>query len=111
MRGLEGLTPPIELENCRHVYYLWAMRFNQKSIGVSRQIFMEALKAEGLPFSAGYVKPLYLLPLFQQRMATGSNGFPFSLSDRQYKKGLCPIVERMHFEELLGFVSCTYNLT
>lgn len=108
--GLDGLTPPLTREWCRHVYYLWAMRFDHKAIGISRATFMDALKAEGVPFSAGYVRPLYLLPLFQQKIATGSAGFPFTLSNRQYARGLCPVVERMHYEELLGFVLCTYNL-
>lgn len=111
VKGLDGLTPPVVREGCSHVYYIWAMRFDEKKVGISRQVFVDALKAENLPFSAGYVKPLYLLPLFQQRIATGKDGFPFSLSDRRYDKGLCPVVERMHFEELIGFVLCNYDLT
>ena len=67
--------------------------------------------AEGFPVSSGYVKPLYLLPLFQRRIAFGANGWPFSLSDRQYKKGMCPVTERMHEKELLCFLTCAYDLS
>jgi len=108
--GLPGLTPPVVRKECRHVYYLWAMRYDQKEMGISRETFLKALQAEGLPFSAGYVRPLYLLPLFQRKIATGSEGFPFTLTERTYDKGICPVVERMHFEELLAFVLCNWQL-
>ena len=44
-----------------------------------------------MPTYAGYLRPLYLLPLFQKRIAFG--GYPFNLSDVQYPKGLCPVSE------------------
>jgi hypothetical protein len=38
--------------------------------------------------------------MFQQRVAYGSNGYPFSESSVSYDKGICPVTERMHFSEL-----------
>lgn len=113
--GLEGLTPPAVRDYCSHVYYVWAMRYNEKDTGVSRDLFCKALNAEGFPIYQGYVKPLYLLPLFQKRQAIGRGNFPFSLSSREYKSGMCPVVERMQNQELLWFPNCMYvpgkNLT
>ena len=51
----------------------------------------------------GYVKPLYLMPLFQKRLAIGRDGFPFTLMNNRnisYDKGLCPVTERLHEKEL-----------
>ena len=50
---------------------------------------------------AGYVKPLYLQPMYQKRIAFGSNGYPFNLTERTYEKGLCPITELMHEKKLI----------
>lgn len=105
-QGLSGVTPPVVRSGCSHVYYVWAMRYDADVVGVSRTTFSKALFAEGFPNYEGYVKPLYLLPIFQKRIAIGSNGFPFNLSDRQYAPGLCPVVERMHERELLWFPIC-----
>lgn len=107
--GLVGLTPPVVKENCSHVYYLWAMRYDKSQTGVSREMFSKSLTAEGFPNYLGYVKPLYELPLFQSRIAIGSKGFPFNLSERKFEKGLCPVVERMHYEELVWFPICFYE--
>ncbi|MCA9802624.1 MAG: DegT/DnrJ/EryC1/StrS family aminotransferase [Cyanobacteria bacterium HKST-UBA02] len=110
VKDLEGITPPVVRENCRHVYYVWAARYLADQVGVSRELFSKALTAEGFPNSLGYVEPLYLLPLFQKRIALGSQGFPFNLSDRVYEKGMCPIVEQMYEYELLEFHPCAFDL-
>ncbi len=53
-----------------------------------------------------------MLPLFQQKIAMGSEGFPFSLRPEiQYGKGLCPTVERIHEEEFLFFEPCMYTIS
>jgi dTDP-4-amino-4,6-dideoxygalactose transaminase len=113
LEGLEGLTVPAVRKGCRHVYYVWAARFDGARAGVSRQRFVKALAAEGVPSSAGYVRPLYLLPLFQRRQAIGRHGFPFNLAhpEVRYDRGSCPVVERMHYDELLGFETCAADPT
>jgi len=97
-----------------HVFYLQAALFDESAVGVSRDAFIRAVRAElpatelreteGTLLSSGYVTPLHLLPLFQKRLAFGKNGYPFSLAkDRtiSYAKGSCPVTERMQEKELL----------
>jgi dTDP-4-amino-4,6-dideoxygalactose transaminase len=70
---------------------------------------VEAIKAE-IPsavlredtplIGAGYVRPLYLQPLYQKRAATCSFNCPKYEGKVSYEKGLCPVTERMHFDEL-----------
>jgi len=107
--GLEGLCPPKVRKDCRHVYYLWGARYDEKVMGVSRDVFASALAAEGVPNTTGYVQPLYMLPAFQKRIAIGRYGFPFNLTERTYAAGLCPITERLHKSEMLIFLVCSYD--
>lgn len=109
--GLDGLTPPKVRRGCGHVYYVWACRLDEEAAGFSRKAMVKALAAENVPLGAGYVRPLYLLPLFRNRLAFGSQGYPFSLAERTYEKGLCPVCERMHFQELFLFEVCMYDLS
>lgn len=55
---------------------------------------------EGVSIGCGYVKPLYLQPLFQKKIGYGGTNYPFSLSDVSYEKGICSTCEKMYFEEL-----------
>ena len=109
--GLAGITPPVVRPGCRHVYYVWAARYDEEIVGVSREVFSEALAAEGVPNAVGYVEPLYMLPLFQKKIALGRSGFPFNLSERQYLAGMCPVTERMHQRELLEFHICSHEIS
>lgn len=106
-----GIRPAKVREGATHVYYLQPFLYDEKIIRVGRNKFIEAVAAElpatelreseGPQIECGYVKPIYLLPLFQKKIAFGKDGYPFSLSKSiNYKKGLCPIVEKMHAKAL-----------
>ena len=111
IKGLEGLTPPKVRPGCRHVYYVWAVRLDEKAVGVSRKTYCNALNAEGFPVFEGYVKPLYLLPMFQKKIAFGKNGFPFiSSPEISYDEGICPVCERIYKKEFFGFEPCAYDV-
>jgi dTDP-4-amino-4,6-dideoxygalactose transaminase len=109
-RGLSGLTPPLVREGCRHVYYVWAARYDADATGVPRSTIAEALNAEGVPVWEGYLEPLYMLPAFQRRIAIGRDGWPFTLTDRSYARGLCPVAERLYEREILEFAICSHAL-
>lgn len=108
--GLEGLKGPVVREGCRHVYYVWSCQLNEAELGISRNLFVRALRAEGVPVISGYVKPLYHLPVFQRRMAIGNQGFPFNLSDRRYDGIECPVTEQLHNRTFIGFEVCAYDV-
>ncbi len=109
--GIDGVTPPHVRDNCRHVYYVWAAKIDQEILGVSREVFSKALTAEGLPNFEGYLAPLYMLPIFQKRIAMGRDGFPFNQSDIVYEQGMCPVVEDMKYNKMLGFEPCIYDIS
>ncbi len=110
VQGLAGLTPPHVRPGCRHVYYVWALRLDERAVGVTREQFSKALAAEGLPHFTGYQRPLYLLPLFQKRVAVGLDGYPFNLGTVRYSKGLCPVTEHLYERELIGYETCASDV-
>ena len=99
------LVPPQTLKRSRHVYYLYPFRFLEEKTGIKRSTFAEALKAEGFNISEGYQKPLYLMPLYQRKQIYPNSRFPFISKEYphkiSYKKGICPVAERMQEKELL----------
>jgi dTDP-4-amino-4,6-dideoxygalactose transaminase len=104
-------VPPAVRSGCRHVYYVWAARYDELETGVSRATIAKALNAEGVPVWEGYVKPLYFLPVFQRRIAIGSHGWPFTLTERRYEKGMCPVAENLFEKSLLEFCVCSYAMS
>src|SRR6185369_15528991 len=105
LSGLPGLTPPLVRPEATHGFYLYAIRYDAQRTGIPRDRFVAALRAEGIPVNEGYVLPIYLEPLYQKRIAFGSNGYPFTYPGYRgkvsYEQGLCPVTESMHFTELI----------
>ncbi len=110
LNGFKGITPPKVLKYASHVYYLYAMKFDERRIGISRDLFVKAAKAEGIPLTAGYMKPLYLQSVYQKKKAYGNKKCPFVCAyyhkDIRYEKGLCPVTERLEEKQVM-----TTNIT
>ncbi|HYG16747.1 MAG TPA: DegT/DnrJ/EryC1/StrS family aminotransferase, partial [Bacteroidia bacterium] len=50
---------------------------------------------------AGYVRPLYLQPIYQQRVHRCAFNCPRYEGEADYSKGICPVTEQMHYNELI----------
>jgi len=114
LKGLDGVRLPIIQRDCTHAYYIYPIVLDVDKLGVSRKKIHAALEAEGvLGLIAGYCN-IHLLPMYQQKIAYGSNGFPWSSDickrDVNYKKGICPIAEDLHDKSFLGFTMCVHEL-
>lgn len=115
LSGLQGLTMPYVTPGSSHAYYLHVMDYDAATTGVSRQKVLDALKAElpltqrreseGVLMGAGYVRPLYLLPMFQKQICYGTQQFPFKGAhydgSPDYSAGSCPQAEAAHFERVI----------
>lgn len=108
--SIQGLSsPPWVEEPSLHTFYVQPLKYDQSVFEVHRNDFVNAVRAE-IPsavlretaplLGAGYVKPLYLQPIYQQRAAFAFNNDRFQ-SNVDYSKGICPVTERMHFTELI----------
>ncbi|EAT59817.1 DegT/DnrJ/EryC1/StrS family aminotransferase [Chlorobium ferrooxidans] len=113
LAGLPGLKLPVVRPDRTHVYYVYPMTVDASETGVSRERIHAALQAEGLSLSNRY-QNIHLLPCYQQKMAYGTKGFPWNSEichrDVDYRKGICPVAEKMQDEAYLGFGMCVYDL-
>lgn len=115
LSDLKGLTPPMVADNCSHVYYVYGFKLDIDTLGISRELLLDALRAEGVPgLLAGY-QNLHLLPMFRQKIAYGSKGFPWNSphtdSTIEYKPGLCPVAEELHEKSFFGLNWCMHEYT
>lgn len=99
---IEGLTHFTD-KNIEHVYWMFGFNFDEKKIGINRDIFCDALRAEGIPCASGYVEPLYLNQLYLEKRAYAYKHYEGSV---EYKKGLCPNAENLHEKLLINTIVC-----
>ena len=87
---IDGFTPPVTKADCRHVFYTYAVKYDESKVGIPRDEFQDRMIEKGVYFGKNYVKPLYRLPAFR-----GSE---------------LPVVERM-WKELIVTDICRYPAT
>ncbi|MBB6734312.1 DegT/DnrJ/EryC1/StrS family aminotransferase [Cohnella zeiphila] len=94
LQGLPGIHPHRVEAGNTGTYWFYMLRVDEKELGCTRAEFSEALKAEGIPNTPGYIPdPVYMQPLFQQLSAYPGSRFPFDLNGTTYERGLCPNAE------------------
>jgi len=108
LSDIDGLSFPKVLKNMKHVYYVLPIKYNERKIGISRDLFIKALNAEGIPFGAGYVKPLYFTPIYHENRPII---YKFYKGKAKYNPGLCPIAEILHKKELILTMICRPTAT
>jgi hypothetical protein len=81
----------------RRAYHLYCFQIDKQQLGISRAQFLDALAAEGVPASGGYLMPLYKNPMF----TPGGNGDaasrvrPESGGPLDYSHACCPVTEKV----------------
>ena len=115
LKDLTGLRLPIINDDCTHVYYVFPLIVNVDKLGVSRDLIIRALEAEGVSgLTSGYAN-IHLLPMYQKKIAYGSHGFPWTLREARqninYAKGICPVAEKLHEKTFIGLEMCLYEMS
>jgi dTDP-4-amino-4,6-dideoxygalactose transaminase len=55
LRDVPGVTPARMYDGCtRNAFHLYMLRYDAQVTGLSRERFLQAVRAEGIPISAGY---------------------------------------------------------
>ena len=112
LKTLTGLKLPLVKSGCSHVYYSYPMGYDEQVTGVPRDRVLEALQAEGVSASGGY-RSLYFLPMYQKKIAYGTNGFPWNKANYQgnvsYQKGICPVAEDLTEHSFLAVGMSVYH--
>jgi perosamine synthetase len=108
----QGLSAP---EGSSHVYYFYAMFYDEEEIGLPRSLFAEAVRAEGIHLREWYAPPVYWAPMYRDQVAFGKSGFPFvsEYTDREfsYERGICPVAEEAYEQNLIFGKFCHWPLT
>lgn len=96
LKEIPGLVPQrLTHPESRHVYYVYPMRCDESLCGLPKDLFVRALRAEGIDLRTDYARPVYWEPLFRQRVPPGQ----------------CPVAERVYEKELLFGKFCRWPLT
>jgi dTDP-4-amino-4,6-dideoxygalactose transaminase len=115
LTDLQGLKMPYVNPGSEHVYYKHVIDYDASALDVPRNLILAALRAElpvtmkregeGPLITGGYVRPIYLEPMFQKKIAYGNEGYPFNSplykGSVNYNPGNCPNAERAHFDRVL----------
>lgn len=95
---IPGIRPARMYDGCtRNAYHLYMLRYDKQHFaGVSRAVFLKALKAEGIPCSGGY-RPLNKEPFLKNVL--GSRGYqaiyPRELLANWEERTRCPANDRL----------------
>ncbi len=98
LRGLEGillLSP--EPRMTRRSYHMYILRVDEAALGISRDRFLEALCAEGVPASKGWYQPLYRNRVFQDAHKGPAHGIISPLANKgvRYTDTKCRVCEQV----------------
>jgi len=93
-----GIKPCLNNHNGKNVYFILGFKYDEDKVGIPRDLFIKALNAEGIPFGAGYVKPLYLSPIYHENRHLALDLFA---KDVIYDKGICPVVEKLYEKDII----------
>lgn len=104
LQEIDFIKTPIVPDYAYHVFHLYCLKYYEEKTGVNRDLFFEALKAEGALVSKGYTEPLYLNPLYQYKLAR-KHGCPFTCpyykGKVEYSKGICSNAEELAFKRAI----------
>lgn len=100
LEQIPGLSAHKILDGCTSSYWFYLLRIDEKALGVSRDEFVKALKAEGITASAGYIPScVYQYDLFKNKTVyPGNTQYPFDGTHGnaiEYKDGDCPVAEEI----------------
>ncbi|MBI3853167.1 MAG: DegT/DnrJ/EryC1/StrS family aminotransferase [Verrucomicrobia bacterium] len=93
--GIRLLAP--EPRMTRRSYHMYIFRVDEKMLSVSRDKFLDALIAEGVPASKGWYQPLYANGVFRNANQGPANGISAPLFGKgvDYTKVQCPVCEQV----------------
>ena len=85
------------LDGCKSSYWFYLGRMDPETLGLDRNTFVEAVAAEGVPVTAGYItKMVYEYPVLADHSAFENCDFPWDGHYGRkvaYGPGLCPVAE------------------
>jgi dTDP-4-amino-4,6-dideoxygalactose transaminase len=94
--GIRLIRP--EPRMTRRSYHMYIFRIDEAELGVSRDRFVDALNAEGVPATRGWYHPLYANGVFQKASTERAEHpiiSPLSGKGLDYTRVRCPVAEQV----------------
>ncbi len=110
LKDLRGLQLPYEIKGTKHVYYYFAMLYDEKETKVKKNLIVKKLKEKNIPVLDKY-QNINLLPTFSKKIAFGKKSFPWSIDSKykyfKYGKNDLPITKDVN-KKILALPMCKY---
>ena len=87
LKKIPGIIPPYCPPDCKHVYFMYNVRFDPKAAGVNceprrfRIAVEKALFKEGMLIGQWQTLPVPAQDLFQSKLGYGATGYPWSVNE------------------------------
>jgi perosamine synthetase len=108
LSGIPGVTPPPDFPDRLSAWYKFVCRIDTGAIRTDVLNFVEAIKAEGVPATPRYPKPLPLQKVYREKLGYGRTHCPYDCDkygqDLDYSKGSWPEAERVGREAFVLLV-------
>jgi len=108
LKGISGVITPKESDHNKPAYYKYVCRIDPNIIKIDVLTFIDAIKAEGVPSTPRYPKPLPLQEVYKGKHGYGKTQCPFDCEkygiELDYSKGSWPIAERVGKEAFVLLV-------
>jgi perosamine synthetase len=97
LRDIPSLDPVPQGAGRKHTYFRYDCLLNTEAVTCTREQFLAAVRAEGVPCAPGSAPDNHLAPLFADQLGYGGSACPFACPWYQgrvkYQPGLCPVSE------------------
>jgi perosamine synthetase len=108
LTGIPGITPPRGYTDRLSAWYKFVCRIDPALIKTDVLTFVEAIKAEGVPATPRYPKPLPLQKVYREKLGYGKTHCPYDCDkytgDTDYTRGSWPEAERVGKEAFVLLV-------
>ena len=108
-----GLTIQAIPANLTSAYYVYPIQLDIRHCRHNRKKLLEQINGR-VPLAETY-QNIHLLPVFQRKIAYGTGGLPWSISNRNseisYEKGICPVAEELFDHSFIGIPLCSYDFS
>lgn len=101
LQDLPGVTPAITQPGGVHTYWSYPLRIDAGDLGMSKERFAQAVRAEGAGIATGYIGyPIYMYEYIRRQQIYGNSRCPFdcpkygSGHEIRYEAGYCPEADR-----------------
>src|SRR5690606_20392999 len=104
-----GLQVPVEREGCISAWHLYVLRIRPDVLGISRNAFIDGLKALNIGTSVHY-RPLHMMSFYANKYGYRPDDFPVALDAYQRMVSL-PLHPRLSDRDVQDVIDAVHEVT